>query len=88
MLVRNGQLKIYEDFFQGGDAQKAYFRKFQDENVEDYNYRLDKSVVINRCRKTVNTNVEMLYTVSPPERRMDDEDANKRMSSIWKFNRC
>lgn len=86
VMQRNLQFKIYEDFFQGGDAQKLYFRKYQDEDPADYEHRLDKSVVVNKCRGQINRGIQMLYAADPPERRMDDNEAHARMMRVWEYN--
>lgn len=86
MGTRNWSYKIYEDFFNGNDAQKAYFRKFTDEEDPDYEQRVDKSVVINKSRPIALKGAQSMFGVSSPVRRMEDETANKRMSRVWKYN--
>jgi len=87
LQTRNFEFKIYEDFFNGGDAQKQYFTKYATEEDEEYLERLDQSVVVNKCRRTVLTGARALYGISPPERKMEDETAHIRMMDVWKYNK-
>ena len=83
--TRNVELRMYEDFYEGGTRQKVYIRKFEKETDEEYYKRLDKSIVANKCRRTVRKGAQMLYS-NPPERRMEADDAHERMMRIWRFN--
>lgn len=86
IVTRNQEFRIFEDFFQGGERQKIYIRKFKDETDEEYFQRLDKSVVSNKCRRSVNKGAQALYGI-PPQRRMEDDLAQERMMKCWKFNK-
>jgi len=83
---RNWEFKMFTDFFEGGDAQKTYFTRFEKETDEEYYRRLDQSVVINKARGAVLKGARSLYAISQPERRMEDETAQERMQDTWKFN--
>ena len=83
--TRNVELRMYEDFYEGGTRQKVYIRKFEKETDEEYYKRLDKSIVANKCRRTVRKGAQMLYS-NPPERRMEADDAHERMMRIWRLN--
>jgi len=85
VATRNVELRVFEDFYEGGDRQKVYIRKFDKETDDEYNRRIDKSIVANRCRRVVQKGAQMLYS-TPPERRMEDDDANERMMRVWRFN--
>jgi len=84
--TRNQEYRIYEDFFQGGDRQKIYFPKFKNETDKQYTARLDKSVVSNKCKRIVRKGAQALYAF-PVERRMEDEEAHKKMMEVWRYNR-
>jgi len=84
---RNWELKVYHDFYEGGDAQKAYFVKFEDEDEKEYARRLDQSVVVNKAKGIVLKSARALYAIHPPERRMEDTAAHERMMPVWEFNR-
>ncbi len=84
---RNWDLKIYHDFYEGGDAQKAYFVKFEDEDQKEYARRLDQSVVVNKAKGIVLKSARALYAIHPPERRMEDQVTHERMMPVWEFNR-
>lgn len=84
---RNWDLKMFLDFFEGGDAQKTYFTRFAKETVEEFNRRLDQSVVINKSRGVVLKGARSLYAISQPERRMENDAAQERIQDTWQFNR-
>src|SRR3990167_9878674 len=85
--IRNPKLRMYEDFFTGNDNQKMYLRKFEDESESEFDTRLDKSVIVNQCRTAVMKSARMLYAASKPLRRMEDEEAHKRMFRVWQYNK-
>jgi hypothetical protein len=83
---RNWEYKMYTDFFEGGDAQKTYFTRFDRETTDEYYRRLDQSVVVNKSRGIVMKGARSLYAIAQPERRMEDEAAHERIQMTWKFN--
>lgn len=85
MMTRNVEFRVYEDFFAGGENHKIYFKKFSKETDDAYFARLDKSVVSNKCKRIVNKGAQFLYA-TPPERRMEDDEAHKRIMDTWEFN--
>lgn len=86
LTTRNWDLKVYHDFYEGGDAQKAYFIKFEDENEAEFHRRLDQSVVVNKCKGVILKSARALYAIHPPERRMEDDAAHERMMDVWEYN--
>ncbi len=84
---RNWEYKMYADFFKGGDAQKAYFTRFEKETIAEYYRRLDQSVVVNKVRGIVMKGARALYAIAQPERRMEDDKAHERIQKTWEFNR-
>src|SRR3990167_3854326 len=84
--TRNLELRMYRDFFSGGDNQKVYFPKFDSESDQDYEDRMQHSVVLNRCRRIIMKGQQCLYAVSPPQRRMEDDKAHERMMDVWQHN--
>lgn len=85
--TRNYNFKVYEDFFNGNDAQKAYFKKFADEEDADYERRVDRSVAVNKSRPIALKGPQSMFGLSRPVRRMEDDRANERMSDVWKYNK-
>ena len=84
---RNWELKVFHDFYEGGEAQKAYFVKFEEEDNKEYARRLDQSVVVNKAKGIVLKSARALYAIHPPERRMQDVAAHERMMRVWDHNR-
>jgi len=84
---RNWEYKMFLDFFEGGDAQKTYFTRFEKETTEEYYRRLDQSVVVNKSRGIVMKGARALYAIAQPERRMEDEKSHERIQKTWEFNR-
>lgn len=86
LSTRNLELRMYRDFYSGGDNQKIYFPRFESETDSEYEDRMQHSVVLNRTRKIISKGQQCLYSVTPPERRMEEEKAHQRMMEVWRFN--